>query len=356
MHSTNHKPTPLLWALLLTAASALFASCEVDFSPNAEWKNVPIVYCVIDQDDDTTWARVERCYLSNDGLFNYGQVADSINYAEGAIRVTIIAYNGSAAVDSIDLEYTLRQRDTGTFASGLQPIYGAATKGWFKEDLTYAISVRSTADDSLLAISQQVSLIKELWDSQRNRPMQHILEPSYTVIFSGDTLGYFNFSSTNAGQLCCLFKWEPLVNARLYQPVIRFFFEIDGAIVPLDIKCNSEKKNNYLYQTRSSVLSSIKLHLQDDPRPKRYIPHVDIYLTCCSEELNAYMSTASQSVSLNQDYSAYTNIKGGVGVFASRRTHIYKGMPSDASTNPSGSNTGLAHLLKELDVGIEFIE
>ena len=71
--------------LLLSALS--FSACKVDFSPNAEWKEIPVVYCILDQDDDTTWVRVQRCYLGEGNLYQYGSCYDSINYPQGSLRV-----------------------------------------------------------------------------------------------------------------------------------------------------------------------------------------------------------------------------------------------------------------------------
>ena len=34
-------------------ALVAFASCKVEFSPNAPWKDVPSVYCVLDIQEDT---------------------------------------------------------------------------------------------------------------------------------------------------------------------------------------------------------------------------------------------------------------------------------------------------------------
>lgn len=102
--------------------------------------------------------------------------------------------------------------------------------------------------------------------------------------------------------------------------------------------------------TRDQFLNDLKTKLIDDTSAKHYIPHVDIYLTCCSEELNAYISTSSQGTSINQEHETFSNIIGGVGVFAARRTHLYKGMPSDNSIQPG---VGLHDLLLHLGVGFE---
>ena len=67
---------------LLPLSIFLFYACEVEFSPNAEWKEVPSVYCILDQDDDTTWVRVEKCFLGEGSIYNYGMISDSINYPQ----------------------------------------------------------------------------------------------------------------------------------------------------------------------------------------------------------------------------------------------------------------------------------
>ena len=98
------KPTKII----IAAAMLLLTSCEVEFSPNAEWKEIPVVYCLLDQDDDTTWARVERCYLGEGSIYSYSGNTDSINYPAGSIEVQLVKlYNGEEQAyieDNYDLE------------------------------------------------------------------------------------------------------------------------------------------------------------------------------------------------------------------------------------------------------------
>ena len=109
------KTRIILFAMLALLAS----SCKVDFSPNAEWKDVPAVYCVLDPEEDTVFARVQRCYLGEDNLYTYTQIADSTNYQQGDISVSLLAYKGKSGpdhsytstgqlVDRWELQYTLR--------------------------------------------------------------------------------------------------------------------------------------------------------------------------------------------------------------------------------------------------------
>ena len=332
-------------SLLLTPF--LLTSCEVEFSPNAEWKNVPVVYCLLDQDDDTTWVRVQRCYLSEGNIYQYGSNSDSINYPQGSIQVALLAYDGGALKDSIAFTYTEVDRDSGAFAYTAQPVYYALTKNKLRENYTFVLNVRNTADGSLLATTNPITLIKKTSGTL-------ISKPSITVTPSGDTLGGFYFNEVDPvspAQASCLIQWNPLENARLYQPVVRFYYESGGVKHHIDFLCpRVTSSSSEVRYTREQFLTELRNRFQDDTTVKHYIPHVDIYLTCCSEELNAYISTSSLGNSINQEHEAFTNIIGGVGVFAARRTHLFKGMPADNSVQPG---VGLNDLILNLGVGFE---
>jgi hypothetical protein len=335
---------PILYLL----AALLFVSCEVEFSPNAKWKNVPVIYCVLDQDDDTTWARVQRCYLSEDNIYSYGLNSDSINYPQGSIEVYMMAYENGVLKDSIPFIYTLRNRQEGNFAGGAQPIYYCVTRTGssrrLRDNYQYVLIVRSTADGHIIASSEPVSLI-------RQTDATLITRPSITVTTNNDTIGGFGFYDVNPTtnkRNACIIKWNLLDNARLYQPFVRFYYQEEGVTRYVDLLCPTSRTTSVTY-TRDNFLEDLKNKLQADTLPKRYLKRVDLYLTCCSEELNVYLSTASQMGGLDQDHEVYNNINGGVGIFASRRTHLYKRMPSDTSLN---SDNGLLYYLLNLGVGI----
>ena len=324
----------------------LFAACEVEFSPNASWKNIPAVYCLLDQDDDTTWVRVQRCYLTEGNIFNYGQVSDSINYPQGSITVSLLAYENGVLKDSMAFNYVERNCDSGVFANTAQPLYWFETANRLKENYSYVLTVRNAADGSILATTDPLSLIKKTSESL-------ITKPAVTVLNGHDTVGggfaFYDNLGTSSTTIYCHIKWNPLENARLYQPIVRFYYEVQGVLKHVDLKCPAvSSKYNETYYSRDLFLNELKQQLQADTSRKRYIPRVDMYLTSCSEDLNAYLSTVASGSSLSQNTEVYNNIKGGVGIFAARRTHLFKRMPSDDGVGPRG----LLSYLVELGVGI----
>lgn len=324
----------------------LFTACEVEFSPNASWKNVPVVYCLLDQDDDTTWVRVQRCYLSEGNIYEFGQNTDSINYPQGAIMVSLLAYENGALKDSMSFSYTTRDHDTGAFASSAQPLYFFPTKNRLKENYSYVLSVRNSADNTILAVSDPISLIK------RNSE-KIITQPSYTVSpLTGDTIGngFCFYDPIGSGLLGCHIKWNSLENARLYQPFVRFYYKkADSVVYHADFMCpKTSGKYTEVDYPRDLFLSQVKNFFKDDSTRKFFVPRVDMYLTCCTEDFNVYLNTASMVGDVSQATELYNNIHGGVGVFAARRTHLYTRMPAKADVTPG---RGLLDLLANLNVG-----
>ena len=107
----------------ILAVGLLLTSCEVDFSPNAPWKEVPVVHCLLDQDDDTTWVRVEKCFLGEGNIYTYGAVSDSINYPKDSIIVRLLAFDYWGRCDTIPFTYTITSRRD---ASGIELIHDDA--------------------------------------------------------------------------------------------------------------------------------------------------------------------------------------------------------------------------------------
>lgn len=371
---------------------SLLVSCKVDFSPNAEWKDVPVVWCLLDQYDDTVWVRVQRCYVGNDNLYNYTQVSDSIYYPQDAITVTlekwkaqadrngIFTITGDAPVDKKDLGCMMvNVKDSGLFASGSQPAYFFPNppysetnnrhrwieSSWGNDKYMYKLVVRNNQSNEIIATAttQLVGgLVEDGLDPQSlERPNVDV--PKYRM---------FRFSNGE-----CVIEWKPFVAARLYQPVVRFYyyhgyynennqFQYDKTrkyYVDVNVPSASQSGTSSTVSTtlgESYFLLSVKDAIQSagDDSQKGFCDTVDIMLNICNEDLNAYLKSTTPSNTIVQNHVLYTNINDGdgVGIFASRRTPhtlsddskilIFR-LPSDPQTGP-----GTYHdKLKNLGVG-----
>ncbi len=292
------------------------------------------MYCILDQDDDTIWARVQRCYLPESSIDIPAQISDSINFPEGYIKVDVLVQKGNTVRDTMHFTYTKRTIDTGIFANTDQPLYYYVPTSKLDSTCTYRLLVTKTSTDSIIAeaTTQLISMVEPELIYSYGRPM---------------------FSFYGAGSTYNL-VWYNLKNARRYEPIIRFYYsENDGNdTLYQDISCGSMVERRSVNQTQSisysqyHFLTDLKQALEDDPQPKKYLETVDIYIAACTEDLNAYINSSSSSV-IEQSHNVYTNITGGLGIFAARRAHLFQNIPADDGNTPGS----LYAALRDLNVG-----
>lgn len=325
--------------LIFPFSFIFFWGCEVEFSPNAEWKETPVVYCLLDQDEDTTWVRIEKCYLGEGNMRQYSSISDSINYPSGSLQVALLAIRDGRVIDSMAFRDTLRYRDDGDFASGLQPIYYSYTRRRLREDCYYILRVRRATDQSILA-EASTALIVSLTGEQA------VIQPNSSIPFGFSWKRY------------CEIKWRTYNNARLYQPIVRFYYTykyLDGDTHYVDFPCATRLTPPYadtytIQYSRDAFLAAVAEYFQGDTNTKGYPMMFDIYISMCDENLYAYMHSSSSQNTVDQGGEVYSNISGGLGVFGSRRTHIYRSVPGDDNDR---EGVGLLPLLKSLDVGFK---
>ena len=106
--------------LLLFLPLFMMVSCEADFDPNDSWQERMMVYCLLDQDDDTTFVRIEKCFLGNGNAYEYAKNKDSVYYSKDALDVKLYAYwswDTNTVTDIYDFQYTTKKKAEGYFYS-----------------------------------------------------------------------------------------------------------------------------------------------------------------------------------------------------------------------------------------------
>ena len=319
-------------------------SCKVEFSPNAEWKDVPVVYCVLDPDDDTVWARVQRCYLSEGNLYQYATVVDSNNYPEGEIGVHLLAWRGlrgsnniltrtDVLMDRWILADTLRYgKPEGGFAGGSQPIFYCVPNDGLERDsncIFQLVVLKNSTGDTLA--QSYTTLVG--YGSRTIRGGDTIEEVLTSP--NGSRGREFGYRVGCRGEL----RWNTIPRGRRYQPTITFFYRKRGDTLSVDIPGSYvTDPNNNLTLSSSSItqnrfLSYIKNALRDNTDTLYTVNNVDVNIAVCNEDLNAYLN-AQEAYGSAGNGQLYTNIEGGIGIFGSRRSHITVNVPCDSIGKP----------------------
>lgn len=338
---------------LILAGCALLTSCEVEFSPNAEWQEIPVVYCVLDQDDSLSIVRLQKAYLGEGNLYHFSQIFDSINYAPEEFEVKLLeweaqrgTYNllskkGNTPKRVLPFAYAeLENKEEGAFSHPVQPVYVRATQGELDTSCVYELVViRKATGDTLL--TGETALIGNMPRSNYN--YSGLIKPNVTT----------KFRFSNGANGTCLMQFYTYTRARKYQPMVRIFYgysykEEKGSldIFFQNVRSSMNREAMEIALPKSTFLSQIKHHFEGDTNTKFLIDSVQLFVNAASEDLSAFMAANAPNGGINQVIYNYSNVKGGLGIVASRRTHIFYTLPSDADPKHDYVND-----IKDLGVG-----
>src|SRR5574344_1883266 len=107
------KTTLLLSATL--AIMAFFNACSTDVDLYADYKDITIVYGVLDADADTNFVKINKAFLGPGDATHISQIPDSSNYP-GKLDARIVEYvNGDINRELILDTITIHDKDSGDF-------------------------------------------------------------------------------------------------------------------------------------------------------------------------------------------------------------------------------------------------
>jgi hypothetical protein len=285
----------------------LFFSCSKDLNINDEWKEIMIVYGLLDPNDTIHYIKITKAFLGPGNALAYAQIPDSSNYS-GQIIVTLDEYNDDVLVSSMLLDTTMiTNKDSGIFYFPDQLIYVARVH--LNMDHQYRITVLDTVTG--VAVTSFTNLVNNFDINAPN-----------------------SFSKANfvQGNLTTA-EWTSARFGRLYQLNIRFsFWEVNVQDTSLKVK----KSVNWLVfdDIKAKTLDGgadmsnsfygdgffnvIKANVPENPSVYRIPDSVEYFFTVASEDLSNYIEVTDPSNTIVQEKPIYTNIVNGIGLFSSR--------------------------------------
>lgn len=111
------------FVLLCLVAAAFLAACSTDVDLYADYKEVPVVYGVVDANADTNYVKITRAFYVQNDAYQVASNPDSSNYP-GKLDVRLIEYRNGDSIREIVLDtITLHNKEQGIFYAPLQKLY-----------------------------------------------------------------------------------------------------------------------------------------------------------------------------------------------------------------------------------------
>ena len=293
---------------LFLLSSILFSSCETDFNVNADWKEVTVVYGLLDQSQEKQYIRINKAFLGNENAYVMASVADSINYNPNNLEVKIekLSASGNVLATKI-LTDTIMFKEDGLFSVEENIIYVFDTDNFLNEEKEYKLTITNKNSGNI--ISSQTKLIHNL------SLMSAFNNSAYKMGFYSQT---GDFSNTTI-------EWTHSKNAAIYQMTLFVSYTEYGAdtivktvqkvypIIEYDGNPNMSQQI-----TGEEFFNLLAYNIPSSTTVNRRINNLDVLFSVGTADLNTYINLNEPPTGIVQERDLFTNIDGGIGLFTAR--------------------------------------
>jgi hypothetical protein len=319
--------------LLAILPTLLFNACDNELDINGEYKNIAIVYGIIDPGSQRQYIRINRAFLTEDNALVAAEEPDSSNYPY-LLNVTIKEYNANnQLVNTYLLDTVHLPKTNGAFNTGYQPYY------YFDIPSLYTVYEYNELTNDTVFLNPDNSFKLNI-----ENPVTGDITEAETPFIPNFTVSkpapYNKFVSlTSLSRINVEMKSAPY--GKLYEAKFIFFYReiysdnpLDTIVKQIEWNLGSDKSDriaggediviSYIPYTFFNIL---KQRIPDLPNVQRLhgmmTPNgrIDIQLVIAvgADELSTYIDANSPSGSIIQDKPIYSNITNGIGIFSAKR-------------------------------------
>lgn len=299
--------------LALMIAGGL-ASCSNELAVMAPYKDIPVVYCIINPQDSVHCLRLEKSFLGEDNAFEMARQTDSIYYP-GA-TVFLERWADDEMKEQLALERVLSPaRDTGVFTHDPNFLYRTTAAVLGNSEYRLNIRIPSTGAE-ISASTHTVDDFKVVKPEayKKNLPFS----------------SYDNYQAV---------EWITAPYTRIYHLLIRFhYLEVTGSDTA---NLSADWNIGHFVSQYGSGGEWMKVEILqrnfykwlgnklDKPAPdiQRLADKkaIDFVFTVGGEELYTYLEIYQEDTGILTEKPVFTNIVNGIGLFSSRHEQSVDG-------------------------------
>lgn len=327
--------------VLLGLAGSLFSGCSTDLDPNADYKEIMVIYSVLDPDQTVHYAKVNKAFVNtNSNALNIAaNNPDSLQYGDEVkvVLQKLTINNNDTTVKNGD-EYPMERfiatgKEPGAFYSGEQVLYRTLGSVKLADDAAYRIKAVNTKTG--VEASGATQIVQDVPSNPRTGLCIYTVSRDFGK--SGQCFSLtqpFNFSPFEKGNMI-IFHQAP--NAKIYVAKMKFKFTETTDGVTEEKEVEWYVRNNFIQESaadpnialednffQTNLLALID-RSNDNSTTTRVAGDVFVTVTGGSTSLEAYYRINNSFSLISQTRPEYDNIKGGTGLVASRRTKVARG-------------------------------
>lgn len=314
--------TPMKKLLFLFAAISFF-SCSTELEVNAPYKDITVVYGLLNQRDTIQYIKINKAFLGEGDAYQYALIQDSNEYRDEDITHKKIHRLNAAGtrVESFELlDTTIIDRLPGDFYSPQQTVY------YFKD------GPQNVVGDTFTVFLDQASeyeldlIVKGKHISARTTVVNNFSISSP----NSSELTEVNFYNTQ-GYQDYVFRWTSGRNGKRYETSWRFRYT--------EVDLNGDSTEHSITQRFASRVATnstsggqefeafieaeqffniIAANVPPNASVQRIIRGMDLLVDVANDEFHTALALNEPVSGIIEERPQYSNIENGYGIFGSR--------------------------------------
>ena len=322
---------------LLFLILPLLFSCETDFDVNANWKDVTIVYGLIDPNNEDQLIKINKAYLGQGDAIQMASISDSTNYDPSNLivkihRVREQVFNTYDTLSTVVLTDTVLEKDDGLFSTDDNIIYTfKKPSSFYNTNSIYVLEIFN------LSSGQKVTSETEIINSFSFES----LNPSFEWgLYNGELADSLRFRTKNI-------EWQNSNNGVIYQLDILINYLESGIVNSLSWSqpIVEYSSGNMSLKIKGDQFFQFLENNLDNNTTKQFL-NLDLVMTIGAQDLKTYIDVNQPFSGIVQERPVFSNIDNGVGLFSSRYTY-------DDIKGIELTNSTLNYMINDLDLGFE---
>lgn len=299
--------------IVIFISTFFFYACDNDLNVTESWKDITVVYGLLNSAEAVNYIRVEKGFLDeNTSALVVAQRADSLYYANLNVELVELHSMGATthSLTRVDANTMGLQRDTGIFATTPNYVYK------FDEPINTDANYR-------LVITKA--------DGQEVTAQTGIIDEFNLTLPLDSTLGWREYDDE------VFFRWRSDEDAAFYELVFRFHY----LEAPVNDPTNFVSKSfdwmvdSKIQPVNNSGIVSLQVLAQNffqtvganlsEGEVIRQFDRIDVLIWAGGADLLSYIEVGSVNAGITgaEVLPTYTNLSEGFGIFSTRRSQLF---------------------------------
>lgn len=304
--------------ILNIAVITILSSCSTDFEVNEKWKEIDIIYGLLDKKDSVQYIRIHKAFLNdNRSALEIAKETDSLYHDSLIVTLQKIK---SGRTDDTRLEKIYSEKlEEGIFAAPGQYLYKTPLNYSIDQSATYKILIENPktgvkADASSRIVGDATIVRNSLVGNGKINFVPG--EPANVSWLTGNNARFYDFTfhiyyletSTINGDTS---------TKRLIWPVSRFNITpgLEGGRDMVQLL----KGDNFFAFMGQQI--PVKQNI------RRKLKNIDIILEGGGQDIYYYITVNQPATGIVQKKPEFTNVNNGYGIFSSRTKQVFTVKP-----------------------------